>query len=116
MKIVANLDAPTWDDPLFQLMNAGTLENPQTYIGEGNKYGDFTDPYLVENGITNPHFLHFTDTMNPEPKPLMNIDVFFEDIGIPSKYIDPASGEIMPTPGLTEDEATSRAAKIGEAI
>lgn len=114
IKMYANLDEPTWDSPTFQLQNAGTTENPQVYLGEGNQYGDFTDPYLTDNGIVNPHKLHFTDTSNPDPKPVQAISVTFEGVGETNTYIDPVTGNAIPAvPRLTEQESIDReAAKI----
>ena len=113
IKIYANLDAPTWDSPIFQLQNAGTTENPQVYFGEGNNYGDFTDPYLIKNGFKNPHKLHFVETSNLNPKPIQAISVTFEDIGKSSMYNDPITGDVIPTErGLTDQETAERQAKI----
>lgn len=136
IKMYANLDAPTWDDPLFQLMNAGAQEEPLVYLGEGNKYGEFVgmfhqrdahvsvlthshshpDPYLTENGITNPHTLFFTDSINPEPKPLQQIAVSYEAIGLASKYVDPETGAVFGGGGLTDAEIDSRMKKIAAAV
>jgi hypothetical protein len=96
IKLYGNLDVPSWDLSSFQLQNAGSTENPQTYIGLGNQYGDFTDPYLVDNGIVNPHALHFTEESNPSKKPIQGIEVKFDQVGITSKYVDPESGETIP--------------------
>jgi hypothetical protein len=116
IKMYANLDEPTWDSPTFQLQNAGTTENPQVYLGEGNQYGEFTDPYLTDNGIVNPHKLDFTDTSNPDPKPVQAISVTFEAVGETITYIDPVTGnEIPAVPGLTEQEYIDREAKIAAA-
>ena len=116
IKMYANLDQPTWDSPTFQLQNAGTTENPQVYLGEGNQFGDFTDPYLADNGIVNPHKLHFTDTSNPDPKPVQAISVTFEVVGETNTYIDPVTGSKVPSvPGLREQESIDREAKIAAA-
>jgi hypothetical protein len=109
----ANLDAPTWDSPTFQLQNAGTRENPQVYLGEGNRYGEYTDTYLA--GETNPHQLLFTDSNNPVPKPVQKITVTFEGIGVASKYVDPATG-LVTEAGLTDQEEDDRGAKIAAAV
>lgn len=113
IKMYANLDAPRWDSPTFQLQNAGTNENPQVYLGEGNKYGDFTYPYLVKNGFENLHKLHFTETNNPDPKPIQAISVTFEGVGRSSIYTDPATEDVIPAKrGLTDPEADERKVKI----
>uniref|UniRef100_A0A7S1YJN6 Uncharacterized protein n=1 Tax=Grammatophora oceanica TaxID=210454 RepID=A0A7S1YJN6_9STRA len=116
IKLFANLDHPTWDDPLFQLQNAGAQEEPLVYLGEGNQYGTFVDPYLVENGITNPQTLDFTDIPNPDPKPLQKISVSYEAMGVASKYVDMETGEMMGGGGLTEEEFESRASKIAKSV
>ena len=95
------------------MQNAGTNENPQVYLGEGKKYGDFTDPYLVKNGFENPHKLHFTETNNPDPKPIQAISVTFEGVGRSNIYTDPATGGVIPAKrGLTDPEADERKVKI----
>jgi len=117
IKMYANLNKNKWDAPTFQLANAGTAENPMTYLGEGNQYGDFTDKYLIDNGFENPHKLHFTDTNNPDPKPVQAITVTFEGVGETNSYIDPLTDKMTPkVPGLTEYEASDRAAKIAESL
>jgi len=95
IKMYANLDKYTWNSPIFQLMNSGTTENPQVYLGEGNQYGEFTDPYLVENGFVNPHKLNFTETNNPDSKAAQAISVTFEAVGESSAYIDPMTGHMI---------------------
>jgi hypothetical protein len=115
IKMFANLDAPTWNSPTFQLANAGTRENPQVYLGEGNQYGEFTDAY--NKGVANPHKLLSTDTENPVPKPVQKITVTFEGLGEVSKYVDPVTGQLMPAMGgLTDQEAVDREAKIAAAV
>jgi hypothetical protein len=114
IKMFANLDAPTWNSPTFQLQNAGTLENPQVYLGEGNQYGEFTDAF--NEGKANPHKLFFTNTDNPDPKPVQKITVTFEGIGVANKYVDPVTDQLMPAVGLTEQEAADREAKISAAV
>jgi len=64
------------------------------YLGEGNRYGDFEDRYLVENGFENPHKLHYTAENNPDPKPVHAINVTFE--GVSHSSVDPVSGDIVP--------------------
>lgn len=65
LKAYANLDQPSWSNSNFQLQNAGTLEMKQYYLGKGNHYGQYTDPYLLSNGFKNPHALKFTEKSNP---------------------------------------------------
>jgi len=115
IKMYANLNQKTWNSPTFQLPNAGTAENPQTYLGEGNKYGDFTDQYLIDNGFKNPHKLHFTEKNNPDPKPLQAIRVTFEDIGETSTFVDPVTGDKTPEArGLNKYETLDREKKIAK--
>lgn len=49
IKMYANLDVPTWDDPLFQLMNAGVQEEPLVYLGQENQYGEFSGMYTTSD-------------------------------------------------------------------
>jgi hypothetical protein len=82
------------------------------YLGEGNRYGDFEDPYLVENGFENPHKLHYTFE-NPHKLHYTAISVTFEGVSRSSVYVDPVSGDIAPAlSGLTNQEATEREVKI----
>jgi hypothetical protein len=111
----ANLDAPTWNSPDFQLQNAGTVEASQVYLGEGNRYGEYTDPYLTSSGFVNPHQLIFTATNNPDPKPVQKITVNFESIGVSNRYVDPVTGEETAM-GLTDQERADRDAKIEAAV
>ena len=130
VKLYANLDKPTWNSPLFQLMNAGTKTNPQTYLGQGNQYGRFTDPYLVSKDVskdkehadlifTNPQRLDFTksdykNTM-PAKMPLQAIDVLFEDgVGVGLRYVDPSSKKMIGGSGLTVKEQEKRNAQLAE--
>jgi len=94
IKMYANLYKHNWASPTFQLQNAGTAENPQVYIGEGNQYGDFTDDYHIKNGIMNPHKLYFTSENNPKKRPLQAIKVQFEGIGETSKWVHPETGKV----------------------
>jgi hypothetical protein len=77
------------------LQNAGTGEESQVYLGEGNQYGKFADAFNV--GKVNPHQLVFADTDNPDPKPVQKITVNFESIGVSNsvsnRYVDPVTGE-----------------------
>ena len=64
----------------------------------------------------NPHKLHFTDTSNPDQKPVQAICVTFEAVDETNKYIDPVTGnEIPAVPGLTEQESIDHEAKIAAA-
>jgi hypothetical protein len=54
IKLYANLDGRDWDDPNKNLANAGVGTDTVTYTLEPGMYGEFTDPYLTENGIENP--------------------------------------------------------------
>jgi len=113
VKLYANLDVPAWDSPSFQLQNAGTRERRQTYIGLGNRYGDFTDPYLVGKGATNPHALHFTAESNPGVKPIQGITLKFEEVGDTSHYVDPDTSVLTPaTGGLTRQESRQRQQRL----
>lgn len=108
MKLYANLDQPSWSANNFQLHNAGTLEKKQTYTGCGNQYGEFTDPYLVSEGITNPHALLFTKKNNSKNLPAQQITLNFESIGKTNQYIGQQCGEKRPARGLTEEEEKRR--------
>lgn len=112
IKMYANLDQSTWNSNKFGLQNAGTGENPQVYMGEGNQYGQFTDKYL--EGVKNPHQLFYTNTSNPKPKKIQKINVMFERIGTTLKYVDPATGVTMPVL-ITEKEKIDRQTKIDAA-
>ena len=115
IKMHANLNKNKWELPTFHLPTAGTAKNPLTHLGEGNQYGDFTDKYLIDNSFENSHKLHFTDTNNPDPKPVQAITVTFEGVGETNMYVDPLTGNMTPkVPGLTKEAALDRAAKIAE--
>ena len=117
IKLHANLDQPSWNSPLFQLMNAGAKTQRLTYLGEGNQYGEFTDPYLVANGLHNPHKLLYTAERNPSPMPKQSIDVNFvesDGIGVGSKFIEPSSGLVVGNTGLTAGEQALRDVQIAE--
>ena len=66
--------------------------------------------------MENPHTLLFTDTINPDPKPLQQISANFEALGSASKYVDPETGEVMGGGGLTDAEVSKRVAKIAAAV
>jgi len=115
VKWYANLDEPTWDSTTFQLYNGGTRENPMAYMGYGNHYGNFTDPYLVNSGIENPHTLIFTAKSNPEDS-YVKIDVEFEAFGTVNKYVDTENGDLFPRfLGLTASESEIRRKNIDRA-
>lgn len=65
-----DLVVPTWDSPVIQSMNGGTLENPQIYVGDRNTYGECTDPCATCTGMSHPHSLKCTDSVNPDLKPV----------------------------------------------
>lgn len=113
VKLFANLDAPSWESTRFQLQNAGIKEKKPVYIGEGNQYGEFTDPYLIENGFTNPHALYFTDESNPTTRPLQGITVKYEEIGRTNRFIHPTTGALTPNViGPNKAEREERAERI----
>jgi hypothetical protein len=58
IKFFANLDAATWNDESKYLANAGTGKRRVTYNVQEGVYGRFTDPYLTEQGVENPHATH----------------------------------------------------------
>ena len=61
VKCWANLFVETWDDPQLALGNAGFPDETLIhYRVDANLYGQYTDPYLVENGKENPHILDLT--------------------------------------------------------
>lgn len=75
----------------------------------------FTDPYLVNAGITNPHALLTTGINNPDPLPIQKASVTFVDgVGIASKYVDPTLG-VVGGGGLTAAEETQRASELAQA-
>jgi hypothetical protein len=115
IRLYGNLDVPFWDSSSFQLQNVGSTQNPQTYIGVGNQYGDFTtDLYLVDNDIDNPHVLHFIEESNPSKKPIQGIKVKFDQVGITSKYVDLESGETIPRKaGLNKAQKKERERRKG---
>jgi len=101
LKAYANLDQPSWSNSNFQLQNAGTLEMKQYYLGKGNHYGQYTDPYLLSNGFKNPHALKFTEKSNPSSYlPWKKITINFEEIGKTNQYVDKC-GKKLPETGLT---------------
>ena len=108
VKCYANLDQSSWSDNKFQLHNAGTRDKEQIYTGEGNQYGEFTDPYLISEGITNPHALYFTKENNPDKLPYQKISVRFESVGKTNQYIGAKCGNKQPKPGLTKKEKKRR--------
>lgn len=116
VKLFANLDVPTWNSTTFQLYNAGTQKRNQTYIGLGNQYGDFTDDYLVSNGITNPHALHFTSRSNPRKK-IQGITVTFDEIGETNRWVHPVTGDLTPKgTGLTKLEKKWRNKRLDKIV
>lgn len=59
MKFWANLWSETWSDPQLLLGNAGfDGKYVISYIGDGNVYGRYTDPYL--NNRENPYLMDLT--------------------------------------------------------
>lgn len=73
IKFYSNLDGRDWDDKSKYLANAGVGKKTVTYKMQPGDYGEFTDPYLKENGIRNPERqnvpaeLTLTYTDVPEP-------------------------------------------------
>jgi hypothetical protein len=55
IKFYANLDGTRWDGESAYLANAGAGKQRVTYTVEEGFYGRFTDPYLTERGMKNPH-------------------------------------------------------------
>ena len=114
MKLYGNLDQPSWSDNKFQLHNAGTRDKKQVYLGEGNQYGEFTDPYLKSMNIVNPHALYFTKESNPCPLPAQKLSIKFEAIGTTNRYVKKQCGSMFPKVGLTEIERKQREQWINE--
>jgi len=55
LKFFANLDGAKWNSESKYLANAGHGKRKVTYNVQEGLYGQFTDPYLTERGVKNPH-------------------------------------------------------------
>ena len=104
------------------------------YLGQGNQYGQFTDPYLVSKDVSkdvpkdnenadlrfvNPQRLDFTKNEYKNTAsakmPLQAIDVLFEDgVGVGLQYVDPSSKKMIGGSGLTVKEQEKRNAQLAE--
>ncbi|MFW7526228.1 hypothetical protein ACODM8_19110 [Vibrio ostreicida] len=55
IKLTTNLDGKTWNSPRKYLANAGTGQKVMEYtIDPSGYYGEFTQSFLLDRGITNP--------------------------------------------------------------
>lgn len=72
IKFSANLDGESWNQPTKYLANAGAGAKSIQYSMRPGKYGTFSDPYLVDNGIKNPFAMKAPETVEityPEVRP-----------------------------------------------
>jgi len=60
IKYWADLDIP-WNSDTAWIGNAGYRTEKVEYMAHANKYGEFEDPYLLDNGIKNPQVVDFTE-------------------------------------------------------
>ena len=74
LKFWWNLGIEYWNDPKFHLPNANAGTNVLRYELQAQKAGEFTDPYLVNNGFTNIHAFDTTD----DNQVVTNLDDFVD--------------------------------------
>jgi len=96
------LDIP-WDTDTAMLGNAGYGTEKVEYMAHANKYGEFEDPYLVNNGIKNPQVVDFTEDgeivmeapEKLEDHPVVSFEI---DYGVIGEYFDFVEVEMDPLP------------------
>ena len=88
IKLMADLDK-SWVSETIGLGNAGYGTQEVEYSAHANRYGEFQDPWLVAQGIKNPHELDFTEdgkTVKEAPNniddvPVVAVTIDFGQIG-----------------------------------
>jgi len=110
IKLWADLDK-SWESETIGLGNAGYGTQEVKYSAHANRYGEFQDPWLVDQGMKNPQEVDFTEDGNTVKEAPNNIDdvpvvavtIDFGQIGDQWEF-EPVSLDPLPKGCAAEDK------------